>query len=134
LLKKFLAIAGVDGYYELMLPLLLSAEFLSADFERTKSILAHMRANSASPEGLAAQIEANLTYDLSADAGSVRVPVLVTVGQNDVLLPPSAAKEIVDTIPNAEFVVFPGGPHLVTMETPAVFNETTLEWMRRNCR
>lgn len=134
LLKKFLTMAGVDGYYELMLPLLLTAGFLSADFERTKSILAHMRANSASPEGLAAQIEANLSYDLAADAGTVRVPVLVTVGENDVLLPPSASKEIVDAIPGAEFVVFPGGAHLVTMETPAAFNDTTLGWMRRNCR
>jgi len=134
LLKKFLQLAGVDGYYELMLPLLLTAKFLSADFDRTMSILAHMRANAASAEGLAAQIEANLSYDLSARAGEVKVPVLVTVGDGDVLLPPSASQEIVDAIPGAEMVVFPGGAHLVTMETPAAFNDATLTWMRRNCR
>jgi hypothetical protein len=27
--------------------------------------------------------------------------------------------------------VFAGGPHLVTMETPELFNEITLNWLRK---
>jgi pimeloyl-ACP methyl ester carboxylesterase len=131
LLKRFLEVGGVDFYYEAALPLLFSPAFMSGDFERLMSILQHMKANSASLEGLAGQIDANLSYDLRAEAPSVRVPTLVTVGELDYLLPVAASQELVDAIPGAELVVFPGGPHLVTMESPDEFNKVTLDWLRQ---
>lgn len=133
LLKKFLKLGGIDFYYEATLPLLFSPQFLAEDFDRLKSLLAHMRANAASPEGLMAQIDANLTYDLSERAKNVKIPTLVTVGEADYLLPVTASQEIVKEIQGASLVVFNGGPHLVTMESSKEFNEVTLKWMRENC-
>ena len=134
LLKQYLVRGGVDFYYEAALPLLFTPKFLSTDYERLKSILAHMRANAATPEGLMGQIEANLSHDLLDAAKNLRVPTLVTVGESDYLLPVSASQEIVDTIPGAKLVVFKNGPHLVTMESPEEFNAVTLSWMQENCK
>jgi len=133
LLKKFLELGGIDFYYEAALPLLFTPQFLAADYDRLKTILANMRANAASPEGLMAQIDANLSYDLSERARNVKIPTLVTVGEVDYLLPVAASQEIVEAIQGASLVIFKGGPHLVTMESPKEFNEVTLKWMRDNC-
>jgi pimeloyl-ACP methyl ester carboxylesterase len=59
------------------------------------------------------------------------VPTLVTVGELDYLLPVAASQELADAIPGAELIVFPGGPHLVTMESPDEFNKVTLDWLRQ---
>jgi 3-oxoadipate enol-lactonase len=94
-------------------------------------VLAHMKAHPATYEGLLGQLQANLTHDVSARAGEITVPTLVTVGELDYLLPVAASEELQQAIPNAELVVFPGGPHLVTMETPDRFNDVTLTWLRK---
>jgi pimeloyl-ACP methyl ester carboxylesterase len=131
LLKQFLVIGGVDFYYEAALPLLFSPAFMSREHERLMGILEHMKTHSASFEGLLGQLEANLTHDLRKRAHEITAPTLVTVGELDYLLPVAASEELQRTIPDAELVVFSGGPHLVTMETPERFNEVTLTWLRK---
>ena len=59
------------------------------------------------------------------------MPTLVTVGELDYLLPVAASEELHRAIPGSELVVFPGAPHLVTMEAPERFNEVTLDWLRK---
>lgn len=131
LLNRFLDVGGVDFYYEAALPLLFSPSFMSRDPERLFEILAHMKGNPASHEGLSAQLAANMSHDLADRARSVQVPTLVTVGELDYLLPVAASEELADAIPGAEIVVFPGGPHLVTMESPDAFNQVTHDWLRK---
>ena len=100
------------------------------NFEDLMKILAHMQANSATREGLLGQIEANLSYDLSAEAGRVQVPTLITVGDQDYLLPVSCSRELHSAIEGSELVVFEGCGHLVTMENSEEFNRVTLDWLR----
>jgi 3-oxoadipate enol-lactonase len=133
LLRSLLDLGGVDFYYEATLPLLFSVEFLSSDFDRTQQILARMHANPASIEGLRGQLEANLSYDLSATAGELSVPTLVTVGSQDLLLPVSASRELVEAIPGAELIIFDDAAHLASMEQADAFNRSTMEWMRQHC-
>jgi aminoacrylate hydrolase len=131
LLKQLLERGGTEFYYEATLPLLFSPAFLTADHARLLGILANMRANTASYEGLHGQIEANLGHDLRAGAGGVTCPTLVTVGELDLLVPVPASEELAAAIPGAELVVFAGAGHLVTMEAAERFNDTTLAWLRR---
>ena len=131
LLKQFLVVGGVEFYYEAALPLLFSPAFMSRQHERLMGILEHMKAHSATYDGLLGQLEANLSHDLRARAGEITAPTLVTVGELDYLLPVAASEELQRAIPDAELVVFAGGPHLVTMETPDRFNELTLNWLRK---
>ena len=131
LLKRFLEVGGVEFYYEAALPLLFSPAFMSREHERLMGVLEHMKSHPATFDGLLGQLHANLSHDISTRAAEIAVPTLVTVGELDYLLPVAESEELQRAIPNAELVVFPGGPHLVTMETPDRFNEVTLAWLRK---
>jgi len=131
LLSKILDLGGTDFYYEATLPLLFTARFLASDFARTSEMLARMRANAASADGLRWQIDANLTYDLSAEVGQVDIPTLITVGEHDFLLPVSASEELRDNIAKAQLVVFENAAHLSGIEAPAEFNQVTLDFLRQ---
>ena len=132
LLKAYLVSGGVEHYYAATMPLLLSPGFMSANFEQLMKILAHMRANAASYDGLLGQIEANLSYDMRAEATKVTAPALVTVGEMDVILPVQCSEEIHQALPGSEFFIFAGAGHLSGMESPEEFNRVTLDWMRRH--
>ena len=95
------------------------------------AIAVHLANHCPDYDGLLGQIEANLSYDLRARAGEITVPTLITVGELDYLLPVAASEELHRAIPGSELVVFPGAPHLVTMEAPDRFNEVTLDWLRK---
>ena len=132
LLKDILVAGGTDFYYKATLPLLFSAGYMQDNFDALMGILAHMQANPATLDGLTGQIEANLTYDLSAEASAVSAPTLITVGALDQVLPVSCSRELNETIEGSELVVFAGCGHLATMENSAEFNRVTLDWLRRH--
>ena len=132
LLKAHLISGGVEHYYAATMPMLLSPGFMSRNFEMLMGILDHMRANAASYDGLLGQIEANLSYDMRSEAQQVTAPVLVTVGEMDVVLPVQCSEEIHEAIPNSEFHIFDGAGHLSGMESPEAFNRVTLDWLRRH--
>ena len=129
LLKTLLLTGGVDFYYQATIPLLFSPGFLGSQFDRIEGILESMKGSAAPLDGLLGQVEANLTHDGQADAASVRVPTLVTVGELDLLLPASESRRLHNAIEGSKFHVFPGGGHLVTMESAPDFNELTLGWL-----
>lgn len=129
LLRTFLETGGVNFYYEATIPLLFSPTFLTNDFEKIETILAGMRAHAASPSGLIGQIDANLTHDGRSDASAVTQPTLVTVGELDLLLPVAESRRLHEAIPNSHMHVFPGGGHLVSMESAHDFNTVTLTWL-----
>ncbi|QRK89022.1 alpha/beta fold hydrolase [Saccharopolyspora erythraea] len=58
-------------------------------------------------------------------------PVLVVVGEEDVMTPPDSAAELAGTLPNAELVRIPGAGHLSPVETPAAFSEAVASWLGR---
>jgi pimeloyl-ACP methyl ester carboxylesterase len=130
LLKKILLAGGADFYYDVTLPLLFSPTYMMNNFDDLMAILAHMKANPATDDGLLGQIEANLTHDLSNDLSRVRAPTLITVGELDYLLPVSCSQELQQAIDGSELVIFPGCGHLATMENSEDFNTTTLDWLR----
>ena len=130
LLKEILLAGGTDFYYKATLPLLFSPAYMMDNFDDLMRILAHMQANPATFEGLRGQIEANLTHDLSSEAGQVRVPTLITVGELDYVLPVECSRELHEAIDGSELVVFAGCGHLVTMENSEDFNRVTLDWLR----
>jgi 3-oxoadipate enol-lactonase len=55
--------------------------------------------------------------------GTIRVPTLVVVGEEDTLTPPAEAQRINSAIPDARLVQIPEAGHLPNMENPDAFNE-----------
>ena len=129
LLRTLLVTGGVDFYYEATIPLLFSPAFLTGSYDRLQGILEGMKAHAATYDGLLGQIDANVTHDGREAAGSLTAPTLVTVGELDLLLPASESLRLHHAIPGSAFHVFPGGGHLVSMESADDFNRVTLDWL-----
>nr|WP_314626985.1 alpha/beta fold hydrolase [uncultured Noviherbaspirillum sp.] len=59
--------------------------------------------------------------DLRAALSSVRVPVLVLVGELDEATPPAMSRELVAGLPDARLEVLPGCAHVPQLQEPDVF-------------
>jgi len=69
--------------------------------------------------------------DTTRMLGSVRIPVLILVGEQDVTTPPDASRLMAERIPGAELHIIPGAAHMSNLENPAAFNAHLLAFLRR---
>ena len=72
----------------------------------------------------AAQVEAILAADetLTERLGTIEVPTLVVVGNQDILTPRGDSEELAELIPTAELVVISGAAHGLMIEHASTFN------------
>lgn len=121
------AAVGPSAVIDDMLPKLLSpgAYQRRPDLvERVKSIQA-----AAPVHGIVGDLMAMAERpDSTALLGSIAVPTLVIVGQEDVLTPPADAERIAHGIPGARLVTIPDAGHLSNMEQPDQFNRALAEF------
>lgn len=68
-------------------------------------------------------------YKSPADPGSIRVPVLVLVGEDDTLTPPASSRRLAAAIPDARLVVLPRAGHLSNIEQPEAFNRAVAAFL-----
>jgi len=59
--------------------------------------------------------------DLRAQLASVRIPVLVLVGEMDEATPPPMSRELAAGLPDARLVVLPGCAHVPQLQAPELF-------------
>lgn len=50
--------------------------------------------------------------------GEIDIPVLIVAGEKDTFTPPSLSEAMAERIPNAEFLMVPGGSHVAPIEQP----------------
>jgi len=60
-----------------------------------------------------------------------RIPVLIMVGEEDLLTPPDASRAMADAIPGAELEVVPEAGHLTPLEQPEVVTERLQAFLTR---
>jgi pimeloyl-ACP methyl ester carboxylesterase len=82
--------------------------------------------------GLRRQAEAIGGHDTLERLGSIRVPTLITVGADDILVPPSFSREILARISGADFALIPDAGHVHFLEQPQAFNEATLGFLSKH--
>jgi 3-oxoadipate enol-lactonase len=80
-----------------------------------------------------AQVEAILATDdsLSELLGTIAVPTLVVVGNQDILTPRGDSEELAERIPGAELVVISGAAHGLMVEHASTFNRVLLDFLDR---
>ncbi len=112
---------GVDAVAEAMVPKLLGAT-TRAQFPQVEArVRALIQSNSA--ESIAGAVRALMSrHDSTALLGSIRVPALVIVGDEDVVTPPANAEALRAAIPGAQLVCLSGAGHLSNLERPDEFN------------
>jgi 3-oxoadipate enol-lactonase len=64
-----------------------------------------------------------------ADAGRLVIPVLMLVGEEDVVFPPPAAEALATAIPGAQLARVPDAGHSVYFERAATFNRLVAEFL-----
>lgn len=69
--------------------------------------------------------------DSTALLGTIRVPCLVIVGDEDVVTPPDEARRMADAIPSAELTVIAGAGHLSSLEQPVAFGSAVAAFLSR---
>lgn len=61
--------------------------------------------------------------DHRPDLGGVRAPTLVLCGDRDLITGPPESRVLADGIPGAEFVLVPGGGHVLNQDKPGAVNK-----------
>ena len=77
------------------------------------------------------QLRALLGTDLLSRLGEIPVPVLVTAGADDLLIPPAESRLIHEAIPASRYHVFAGCGHATTMENARGFNMVSLDFLKK---
>ncbi len=117
---------GIAPVVESMLPKMLSAS-------ASKELVAEVREimESSSDKGVISALRAMAERpDSSALLPKLNVPVLVIVGDEDVITPPSDAQRMAAAIPNAKLVIIKAAGHLSQMEKPEEFNQAVKAFVR----
>ncbi len=78
----------------------------------------------------AAQCDACITHDTLDRLGQIRVPTLITVGDQDIFTPLHYAEEIHRRIAGSELFILPGCGHAHHWEAVEQFNARTLAFMQ----
>ena len=69
--------------------------------------------------------------DDRAVVASLRVPLLVVVGDSDQMIPAAAARSLADSAPDGSFELVEGAGHLVSVERPEEFNRALAAFLER---
>ena len=67
----------------------------------------------------------------AADLASIEIPVLVTAGSEDVILP-EETQRIADALPNAELVIVEGAGHETYIQDSEVMGELLIDFLKEN--
>ena len=82
--------------------------------------------------GLRRQAEAIGSHDTLDRLHAIRVPTLVTLGAEDILVPPAFSREVHARIPGAELAVIPDAGHVHFLEQPEAFNSAMLAFLTKH--
>jgi pimeloyl-ACP methyl ester carboxylesterase len=74
-------------------------------------------------------MRSTLLGDFTAPLGSVKVPTLVLIGEEDLIVPRSEADFLVEQIPNAMLAVVPAAGHLSSLDNPVAFNAAITQFL-----
>jgi pimeloyl-ACP methyl ester carboxylesterase len=120
--------AGIRGDAGAMIPRVLTPETIASRPELVEQVRSMMEATSV--EGRVQTLVAVTNRpDLRGRLGEIKAPLLVIVGTEDPITPPSSAKDIHRRVQGAFFQEVVGASHLVNMEAPGVFNQAVLNWL-----
>jgi pimeloyl-ACP methyl ester carboxylesterase len=82
--------------------------------------------------GFLRQGDAVRTHDALERLGEIRCPTLITVADDDILVPPRFARAIAARMPHAEFRTVPDAGHGYMWERPAEFNRLCLDFIAKH--
>lgn len=121
---------GPAGYLEEFARLVVSPKTLASRPETMAEVRRLMEG--ARPDALAAGLRAMAERpDSTPLLGTVAVPTLVVVGEDDKATPVESSRAMAASIPGAELVIIPDAGHMCNVEQPEAFTAALLMFLRR---
>jgi 3-oxoadipate enol-lactonase len=121
--------AGMPALMRVISPWIFSARFV----EEEEALLAAWEADMAKTpqpaEAFASQIQVLLSHDSRDRLGQIGTRTLVLAAESDIVIPPELSRRLLEGLPNASWVVVPGG-HGTMWETADEFNQAVLNFLR----
>jgi pimeloyl-ACP methyl ester carboxylesterase len=105
--------------------------------ERPEFVEAVIQTGIANPHpftltGFLRQGDAVRSHDTLARIGTLRAPTLVSVAEDDILVPPRFSRALAAAVPNAQLRVIDRAGHCFFWERPDVFNTMCLEFLAKH--
>ncbi|NQY11040.1 MAG: alpha/beta fold hydrolase [Flavobacteriales bacterium] len=88
--------------------------------------------NPQSQNGFEGQIDACINHDTMDRLRRIKVPTLITCGEQDIITPTKFSKFLRHNIINSQFVSFPEGGHAHHWENLEKFNKVTTDFFLKN--
>jgi len=128
------AALGREEYVRLLLTWVLSPRTYAEHADNVEMMVRIMvdHPYPASLAGLTRQAEACWAHDTLERLGQIRCPTLITVGVDDIFVPPRFSQELHARIPGAELRVIEGGGHGYLWEQAPAFNDSCLQFLRKH--
>jgi aminoacrylate hydrolase len=127
--KHLLLNTGVEAYVQAQPIFLYPAAWLSQNAERVAQEEKHGIAHFQGADTILKRIGALLAFDVSGRLNDIRVPTLVAVSRDDVLVPWTASQILADGLPDAELWMVREGGHGFTVTEPDAFNARMLSFL-----
>jgi pimeloyl-ACP methyl ester carboxylesterase len=103
-------------------------------YAQNKDMVEHVRKLIAGnhPQAISnAQLGMMQRPDSTPDLAKIACPVLVIVGEEDLLTPRVHSEKMSNEIPNATLAVIPSAGHLSNLEQPAEFNRAIADFLKK---
>jgi len=120
---------GMAGVLDLAVATALSPAFVASHPDFVAAFRARTLANDAAVHAAGARLVASV--NCVEELPLLSCPTLVLVGDQDVLTPPEAAREMVKSMPAASLVVLPNAGHAAYLEQPEAYNRAVLDFLAR---
>lgn len=121
------AAKGLEAITDVAMRRLFAPEFQRANPDlMSERRAAFLRTN---PDVFRAACAALAALDLRPQLPTVRVPVLVLVGEQDEATPPAMAHELTAGLPDAQLIVLQGCAHVPQLQSPASFLDAVRDFL-----
>ena len=123
-------VADTPAFFEALLPWLVSHRFFEAA-TKVEWLRALLRTGPYPQriDGFFRQFAAMERYDALERLGQLRCPVLVVVGEDDLIVPPRYSREIAARLPQARLELLSGVGHAPPIEDPRTFNRLLADFL-----
>lgn len=113
-----------------VMPIMFGQKFMTDPARAQERRLWRQRGSSNHRVGISRALNGVLTRkDVSDEIGTIRVPTLIIVGDQDVAVPLINSQRLHEAIPGSQLVIIPGAGHTSTVEEPVAVNAAITDFL-----
>lgn len=117
-------------FLQQLLPNVFNQSFIEKELPKLMQVFSGALQYGFSMEAILGQVGAVMTHKATDRLHRIESPTLVITGDADRLVPPASSDILAREIPNAKLVKIPGGSHGFNFETPQLFNDAVLDFLK----